>query len=159
MTFSNGCAATDPALHKTFDDATATSVNSQSLLPLDGRVVLIKSKPIRTVLSWQLYATVALAAVGGIWAGIHGAVSAGLGGLVSMVAGLAFGVIVSTTGVTTAGNVLRIAMRAEAGKIILIVTQLWLVLTLYKSINATVFFAAFTVTVLINSMALVIRDE
>ena len=121
--------------------------------------MLIKSKPIRTVLSWQLYATVALAAVGGIWAGIHGAVSAGLGGLVSMVAGLAFGVIVSTTGVTTAGNVLRIAMRAEAGKIILIVTQLWLVLTLYKSINATVFFAAFTVTVLINSMALVIRDE
>jgi ATP synthase protein I len=122
-------------------------------------VALIKSKPIRTMLRWQLYATVALAVVAGIWAGKHGAVSAVLGGIVSVVASLAYGVIVSRIGVTTAGNVLRIAMRAEASKIILIVIQLWLVLTLYKSINAVVFLAAFTVTVLINSMALVIRDE
>jgi len=122
-------------------------------------VVLIKSKPIRTMLRWQFYATVALTVIAGTWAGKHGAASAVLGGVVSMVAGLVYGLIVSRVGVTTAGNVLRIAMRAEASKIILIVLQLWLVLTFYKGVIVVAFFGAFMITVLIFSMALMVRDD
>ena len=121
--------------------------------------MLIGSKPIRTIIRWQLYGTVGLALIAGIWAGKHGAISAALGGLTNIIAGLVYGLIVSRVGVTTAGNVLRTAMRAEASKIILIVLQLWLVLTLYKGINAVVFFAAFIITVLVNSMVLVVRDD
>ena len=121
--------------------------------------MLIKSKPIRTVLRWQVYVTGALALVAGIWAGKHGAISAVLGGLTNIFAGLVYGLIVSRVGVTSAGNVLRTVLRAEASKIILIVLQLWLVLTLYKSINAVVFFTSFIITVLVNSMAMLVRED
>ena len=47
------------------------------------------SKPLRTVLRWQLLATAALMLVAGIWAGAHGALSALLGGSVSVCSGLA----------------------------------------------------------------------
>ena len=45
------------------------------------------SKPIRTVLWWQLFATLALTLLGGVLAGAHGALSAALGGAVSAGAG------------------------------------------------------------------------
>ena len=44
-------------------------------------------KPIRTVLRWQLLVTAALTLAAGIWAGAHGALSASLGGLISILAG------------------------------------------------------------------------
>ena len=47
------------------------------------------SKPIRTVLRWQVMATAALTLVAGALAGGHGALSAALGGAVSIVSGLA----------------------------------------------------------------------
>ena len=47
----------------------------------------IISKPIRVVLQWQLGVTVALALLAGWLAGMHGALSAALGGAVSLCAG------------------------------------------------------------------------
>jgi ATP synthase protein I len=121
--------------------------------------MLIRSKPIRTMLRWQLYATGALTLIAGIWAGPHGAISAMLGGVISTIAALIYGLIISRVGVTSAGQVLRIAMRAEASKIALMVIQLWLVLTLYKSVVMVAFFTAFIATVLMFSMALLVSDE
>lgn len=121
--------------------------------------MLIRSKPIRTTLRWQLYATGALMLIAGIWAGPHGAISAMLGGIISTIAGLVYGLIVSRVGVTSAGQVLRMTMRAEASKIALMVMQLWLVLTLYKSVVMVAFFATFIATVLVFSMALFVSDE
>ena len=46
------------------------------------------SRPIRTVLLWQLAATAVMMAAGGFLAGGHGALSGALGGTISIGAGL-----------------------------------------------------------------------
>ena len=55
---------------------------------------------------------------------------------------------------TTAGGTVAALIRAEAGKILVIVAQLWLLLTTYKEINAPAFFSTFVITVLLFRMAL-----
>jgi F0F1-type ATP synthase assembly protein I len=94
-----------------------------------------------------------------MWAGSGGAISALLGGAISLAATFVFGVIVSRIGVTSMGNVLRTAMRAETSKIALMVILLWLVLTAYKNIVMAAFFATFISTVLVSQFALLVRDE
>lgn len=113
-----------------------------------------EGKPIRTVLRWQIYVTATLALIAGIWGGRHGALSAGLGGLVNLVAGTVFGLIAVRSDKKTAGATLRAALRAEAGKVMLIVIQLWLVLTYYREIVPVAFFATFILTVFVFSMAI-----
>jgi len=96
----------------------------------------------------------------GVWAGWHGAVSALLGGFVNVSAGLAYALILGlgVTRTTGAGMSLVAMFRAEAGKILLIVGQLWLVLSVYKDVVPVAFFSAFVLTVVIFSMAIVVRD-
>ena len=120
----------------------------------------LKTKPIRTVLRWQLIATALAAAMAGVWAGWHGAVSALLGGFVNVSAGLAYALILGlgVTRTTGAGMSLVAMFRAEAGKILLIVGQLWLVLSVYKDVVPVAFFSAFVLTVVIFSMAILVRD-
>lgn len=135
--------------------------------PLDvspaSRVRLIpplKTKPIRTVLRWQLITTAAVAAVAGVWVGWHGLASAILGGLVNVAAGVAYALILGW-GVARgagAGMSLVAMFRAEAGKILLIVAQLWLVLSLYRDVVPAAFFSAFVLTVIVFSMAIFVRD-
>ena len=118
----------------------------------------IESKPLRTVLRWQLYATAAIALVAGIAAGMHGAFSAALGGLISWATGLVFALLVSGNRVRTAGETLRILLRAEASKIMLMIFLLWLVMTTYHDVVPVMFFAAFIVTVLVSQAALLVRE-
>ena len=118
----------------------------------------IESKPLRTVLRWQLYATAAIALVAGIAAGMHGAFSAALGGLISWATGLVFALLVSGNRVRTAGETLRILLRAEASKIMLMILLLWLVMTTYHDVVPVMFFAAFIVTVLVSQAALLVRE-
>jgi ATP synthase protein I len=122
------------------------------------RNVRIASNPIRVVLRWQLYITVALALVGFGWAGTHGAVSALLGGLIIITAGSVYAIMISGRSAKSARETLRTLVRAEASKIALIVLQLWLVLTTYHDVVLIFFFAAFFVAVLIFSMALLVRE-
>jgi len=116
------------------------------------------SKPIRTVLRWQLVATGALILVAGALAGAHGALSAALGGLVSVIAGLGFAVAASLGKAESAGGTLLAAFRAEAIKIALIVLLIWLVLGMYKSVVVAAFIGSFAVTVLIFAMAFFVRE-
>jgi ATP synthase protein I len=120
----------------------------------------LKTKPIRTVLRWQLIATAAIAAIAGAWVGWHGIVSALLGGLVNVTAGVAYALILGVGIARAAGpGMSLVAMfRAEAAKILLIVAQLWLVLSLYKDVVPVAFFTAFVVTVIVFSMAFFVRD-
>lgn len=118
----------------------------------------ISSKPLRTVLRWQLYVTAAIAMGAGLVAGMHGAVSAVLGGFVTWAAGLVFALIVSGDRVRSAGETLRILLRAEASKIMLMVFLLWLVLTTYREVVPVVFFAAFIVSVLVSQAALLVSE-
>jgi len=116
------------------------------------------SKPIRTVFRWQLLATAALTLVAGIWAGVHGALSALLGGSVSIFSGLAAACAASLGKAESAGGVLLIALGAEAVRLGLIVILLWLVLAAYKDAVVLAVMATFAVTVLIFAMAFFVRE-
>jgi ATP synthase protein I len=118
----------------------------------------IESKPLRTVLRWQLYVTAAIAVCAGVSAGMHAAISAALGGLISWTTGLVFALLVSGGRVRTAGETLRILLRAEASKIMLMIFLLWLVLTTYRDVVPVMFFAAFIVSVLVSQAALLVRE-
>jgi ATP synthase protein I len=115
-------------------------------------------KPIRTVLRWQLIATAALTLAGGILAGVHGALSAALGGAVSVCAGWLSAVVASKGKAQSAGEVLTGALMAEGVKIGVIVLLLWLVLATYDDVVAPAFFGSFVATVLIFAMAFFVRD-
>jgi ATP synthase protein I len=115
-------------------------------------------KPIRTVLRWQLMVTAALTLAGGILAGVDGALSAALGGAVSLCAGWVSAVVASKGKAQSAGEVLIGALMAEGVRIGLIVLLLWLVLATYDELVAPAFFGSFVATVLIFGMAFFVRD-
>lgn len=122
----------------------------------------LKTKPIRTVLLWQLAATLAMAAIAGVWAGGHGAISAVLGGVINIAAGVVYafllGVGLGTRPVPGAGTSLVAMLRAEAAKIVVIIGGLWLALTTYPDLVLPAFFTAFVVTVIVFSMAIFVRE-
>jgi ATP synthase protein I len=115
------------------------------------------SKPIRTVLAWQAAATAVMTLAAAAFIGIHGALSAAAGGLVSIIAGLAAAFVASRGG-KSAGGILAGALRAEAVKVGLIVLLLWLVLANYAEAIGVVVIGAFVVTVLIFAMAFFVRE-
>jgi len=121
-------------------------------------VFRILSKPIRTVLRWQAAATALVALLAGYLAGIHGTISAALGGAVSILSGLAFAAVASLSKTKTVEGALVGALRAEATKIGVIVVLLWLVFSTYENIVAIAFIGTFAVTVIIFSMAFFVRD-
>jgi ATP synthase protein I len=121
-------------------------------------MVLTQSKAIRTVLQWQLIATSVMTVVLGVLAGVHGAVSALLGGLVSICAGLAFSVVVSLSKSDSLTGTLATAFRAEAAKIMIAVLLLWLVFAIYKQVVAVGFIGSFAVSILLFGMAFFVRD-
>ena len=116
------------------------------------------SKPIRTVLQWQIVATAALALVAGILAGAHGASSAVLGGVVSVFAGWVSAMAAGSGKGNSAGGVLITALMAEGIKIGLIVILMVVVLATYDEIVMPAFFGAFFLTILLFSMAFFVRE-
>jgi ATP synthase protein I len=115
-------------------------------------------KPIRTVLRWQLLATVALTLIADAWAGTQGALSAALGGAVSVCSGLTSGMVATLGRAKSAGGVVVTALTAEAVKIGLIGVLLWLVLANYDGIVVIAFIGSFLVTALIFAMAFFVRE-
>jgi ATP synthase protein I len=116
-------------------------------------------RPIRTVVRWQLLATAALTLVAWLVAGVHGALSAALGGAVSMCAGGVSAVVASLGNTKSAAGTVVSALRAEGVKIALIVGLLWLVLATYADVVAPAFFGSFIATILIFSMAFFVREH
>jgi ATP synthase protein I len=119
----------------------------------------IESKPLRVVLRWQLYAAVVIALIAALWSGAHGALSALLGGLVCWIAGLAFAMMISHRKARSAGAALRTLLRAEAGKILIIIALLWLVLATYRGVVAIAFFVGFAVSVCVSQAAILVREN
>ena len=122
----------------------------------------LKTKPFRTVLKWQVIATAAIAAGAGALAGTNGALSAMLGGVVNVAAGLVYGWLLGlglgAKAIPDAGTTLGAMFRAEAGKILVIVGGLWLALSTYRDMVPAAFFTAFVITVVVFSMAFFVRD-
>ena len=122
----------------------------------------LKTKPIRTVLVWQVVVTTVIAVIAGIWVGGHGALSAMLGGLVNFAAGAVYafllGVGLGKTRVPDAGTSLKAMFRAEAGKVLVILGGLWLTLATYVDVVLAAFFATFVLTVVVFSLAIFVRE-
>ena len=117
------------------------------------------SKPIRTVIRWQLMATTVLTLVAGLLSGAHGALSAGLGGAVSVSAGWASGLVaMAGRGESVAGGLLT-AIKAEGVKLAVMACLLGIVLVVYKEVAVPVFLGSFIVTALIFSMAFFVREH
>lgn len=115
-------------------------------------------RPVRTVLRWQLIATAAAALAAGVLGGAHGALSATLGGAVSLSAGSVSALVAARGKAGSAGEVLIGALVAEGVKIGLIVLLLWLVLATYDAVVAPAFFGSLLATILIFGMAFFVRE-
>jgi len=115
-------------------------------------------KPVLTVLKWQLLATLALVLVSALFSGGHGALSALVGGAISMTSGLAAALAVSIGSARSPSSVLMAALRGEAVKIALAVVLLWLALTNYGDAVVAALIGTFVVTLLIFGMAFFVRE-
>ena len=118
----------------------------------------LSTKPYRTALLSQAAATAAIAVVAGLAAGVHGAVSAVLGGVINLSAGVVYAFVLAVAPPRTAGGTIAAMFRAEGAKILVIVALLWLVLSTYRDAVLPAFLVAFVVTVLLSSVALFVRD-
>ncbi len=94
----------------------------------------------------------------GLWLGVAAAISALLGGMVMIVACCLYAALTGRNKVRSAGETLRVLIRAETAKIGVIVLQLWVVLTAYEGVVPGVFIGTFIVAVLIYPVALLVRD-
>jgi ATP synthase protein I len=116
------------------------------------------SKPIRVVFLWQLAATAMLVLAAGWLAGGNGAISAAVGGAISMVAGIAAAFVASRGRAKSAGGVVVGALSAEAVKLGLAVLLLWLVLANYGEAVIAALIGSFVTTMLIFAMAFFVRE-
>ncbi len=115
-------------------------------------------RPIRIVLKWQVIATASLTLAAALLWGVHGAISAVLGGAINLVAGGVYGWRAAQGEARTAGEALRTIFRAEAIKILLIFVGLMLVLANYRGIVHAAFFATFVITIGVFAAAIAVRD-
>ena len=119
----------------------------------------LTTPPVRVTLYWQAGATLLGALVAGIWLGVDGAISALLGGLIILMSGIAYAVVISVSNSPSVETTLRTMIVAEAAKIGMIVLMMWAVITAYKDLDGAAFFAAFVVTVLLNRVAFKVRSS
>ena len=122
----------------------------------------LRSKALKTVFWWQALAMAVIVAIAAVSTGMHGAISAALGGATSMVAGVVAGLLIQrgNKGETrTAGNMLVAAITAEGVRIGLMLALLWLIFANYEQVIPGALIGAFVVTVLIFSMAFFVREN
>ena len=120
--------------------------------------VIPRSRPIRTVLRWQVIVTAVLSLAAGLLWGLDGALSAGLGGAVNLAAGWTYGWRISRGEARTAGETVVTLFRAWGLKVLVVIAGLVLVLKLYHGLVPLAFFAAFVVTVGVFAAAIAVRD-
>jgi ATP synthase protein I len=113
----------------------------------------------RPIIGLQVLCTAAAILLSAWLAGIHGAISAALGGSIGIIAGLAFAVLAARGKSKFAGEALYTALRAEAVKLVLMVLLLWFVLTTYRGVVAIGLIGTFIATVLIFTMAILVREK
>ena len=116
-------------------------------------------KPVRTAVIWQASATAVLALISAYFRGANGALSAVLGGMVTMLPGVAAALIATRRTAGSAGEALLVAGRAEGVRVILIVILLWLVWATYREVVHLAFFGAFAITLLLFSAAFFVRED
>lgn len=120
-------------------------------------------KSLQIALIYQVAITILLAVLSAWLAGVHGVISALLGGLVAMAGSLAFMLLAPSKSAQTqspdmAWDGLSQILKAEGAKVGVIVILLWLVLVVYKEVVILGFIGTFIVAVVIFSMAAFFRN-
>ena len=119
----------------------------------------IQLRAIRIVLRWQLIATAALTLASALPWGMHGALSAALGGLTNVAAGWAYGWVLTWSRKRDVGETLRAMFRAEAAKVLVILAGLWTAFTHDPGLIHGAFIGTFVVTVVMFAAAIAVREE
>ncbi len=119
----------------------------------------LRSKALKTVLWWQALATAVIAVIAALVAGMHGAISAVLGGATTIVAGIAAGLLIQRGKARTAADMLVVAIVAEAVRIGLMLALLVLAFAAYKQVVPGGLIGAFIVTAFIFTMAILVREK
>lgn len=119
---------------------------------------MLIEKAFRTTIVWQVAASAAIAVAGGILAGRDGALSGILGGLIGIAGVLAFALI-SARRAATSGAAVRNALRAEAAKVVVMVSLLWLVFAAYQNMVVLAFLGAFVVSVFLSGIAFAVSGD
>jgi len=109
-------------------------------------------------MAWQLAASAAIAMAAAGLAGIHGFLSAVLGGGIGVAGVLVFALMSPSRGLSP-GHAVRKALRAEAAKVAAIVLLLWLVFSAYRGLVVPAFMGAFIVSVLFSGIAYAVPDD
>lgn len=117
----------------------------------------LTTRPVRATLAWQAAVTLALAAAGGLWWGWDTGISALLGGLIVVIAGLAYAIVISISNSPSVETTLRTMVMAEAAKIATIVLSMWAAISSYRELDGAAFFGAFVIAVLLHRVAFLIR--
>lgn len=118
----------------------------------------ITVKPLQIVLRWQIVGTIAVTVAVALLSDMNSAISAGMGGLISVISSAAFAIVVSRHQGYSADGTIRTALKAEVIKISLTIVLLWLVFMFYENLNALAFIGTFIVIVIMHSLALFASD-
>ena len=102
--------------------------------------------------------TAALTLLGGLLAGVHGALSAALGGAVSLCAGGLSAFVAAKGKAQSAGGILVGALRAEGVKLGAMLVMLGIAFAVYEQIVVAAFLGTFMATAVIFSMAFFVRE-
>jgi len=113
----------------------------------------------RPIIGLQVLCTAAATLLSAWFAGSHGAISAALGGSIGIVPALVFVGLAARSRSKSAGEALYTALRAEAVKLVLMVLLLWFALTAYRDVVAIGLIGTFIATVLIFTMAILVREK
>ncbi len=112
----------------------------------------LSSAPIKAVLKWQVILTVTCALIAYFWVGEHGAISAGLGGVVNASAVVVYWFVanlgLNKSRAAGVGTGLWPLLRAEIVKIVCVVVQIVIVFKTYGQLHHPAFFIVFLVTLL-----------
>lgn len=112
----------------------------------------------RITMAWQATASIVLAVLAGIVVGSAGFLSGILGGVIGVVGVLVFA-LVSARRPAGSGGTVRIALRAEAAKVAVIVLLLWLAFAAYRDMVVVAFFGTFMVSVLLSGVAFAVSGD
>ena len=113
----------------------------------------------RPVFGLQIACTAAACLLSAWLAGLHGAISAALGGSIGIIAGLAFVALAARSKPKSAGEALYAALRAEAVKVVIMIVLLWAVLATYKNVVAIGLVGTFIAAVLVFTIAAWVRAK
>jgi ATP synthase protein I len=115
-------------------------------------------RALRLALGWQVGCTLLITVAAGAMAGLHGAVSAALGGAICTVAFALAGWLATRRIADSATSMVTTALFAEMAKVGTIVLLLGLTLAFYREAVAAALIASFIASVVILALAVFFRD-